>query len=63
MLSYVGLFSGLILLTVMLSMNISITTGCMIVMIPTMILSMMVLMLKVKETKGTDLETVGQELV
>lgn len=63
MLSYIGLFSGLILLTVMLSMNISITTGCMIVMIPTMVLSMLVLMLKVKETKGTDLETVGQELV
>lgn len=62
MLSYVGLFTGLILLTVMLSMNISITSGCMIVMIPTMVLSMLVLMLKVKETKGTDLETVGQEL-
>ena len=27
-----------------------------------MVLSMLVMMLKVKETKGTDLETVGQEL-
>ncbi|MBR2422909.1 MAG: MFS transporter [Oscillospiraceae bacterium] len=63
MISYIGLFSGLILLTVMLSMNISISTSCMIVMIPTMVLSMFLLMSKVKETKGTDLESVGKESV
>ena len=63
MISYIGLFSGLILLTVMLSMNISISTACMIVMIPTMVLSMLLLMSKVKETKGIDLESVGKETV
>lgn len=61
LLSYVGLFAGLILLTVMLSGGMAITTACLMITMPTLILSMILLMLKVKETKGTDLENVGRD--
>jgi MFS family permease len=61
LLSYVGLFTGLILLTVMLAGGMAITTACLIITMPTLITSMILLMTKVKETKGTDLESVGRE--
>ena len=61
LLSYVGLFTGLILLTVMLAGGMAITTACLIITMPTFITSMILLMTKVKETKGTDLESVGRE--
>ena len=61
LLSYVGLFTGLILLTVMLAGGMAITAACLIITMPTLITSMILLMTKVKETKGTDLESVGRE--
>lgn len=61
LLSYLGLFAGLILLTAMLAGGLAITTACLIVTMPTLITSMVLLMTKVKETKGTDLESVGKE--
>ena len=61
LLSYLGLFAGLILLTAMLAGGLAITTACLIVTMPTLITSMILLMIKVKETKGTDLENVGKE--